>query len=139
MDREIGLLPLHFQEEIALEGKHKILILAFGLLLLIISTVSAATISIVDDSYLGQNQFTITDQNGIELTNFTGPGPEVTLPQGKSYSLGYEPRGLFDLADETASTWPSMAKTLAFADKNIAGILAVLGVVVCVGIYARYS
>jgi hypothetical protein len=112
-----------------MDGKQKFTVSVFALFLLV-SVVSGATFSFIDDSYLGNNRITITDQNGGQVANFSGNASGISLPPGVSYSIGYVPSGFFDLADETPSTWPSLYSTVNLVDKNLAGIAALIGIII---------
>ena len=69
------------------------------LLTVTIAPAAAVTLSFVDGAYFNANEYTITDQSGIVVSNFTGSST-TTLTPGKSYSINFKPNGLFDLSTE---------------------------------------
>ena len=98
------------------------------LLLLLILPASAVTIEFVDTAYMKNNDYQITDNTGAAVTSFNGSAT-VTLVPGKSYSLLFKPTGLFDFSDEKAGSFTSLGTTIGFFGKNIAGLIALGGLI----------
>lgn len=99
---------------------------------LIIFPVSAVTLTFLDNAYLQGNDYTIKDNTGSLITNFTGSSSAV-LNEGKSYSVLFSPKGLFDLSKEGPNNYSSLGILGAFLQKNVAGLIViglVLGIVV---------
>jgi len=98
---------------------------------LLVGSVSALTLDIVDKSYLQKNEFTITDQNGERVANFTGD-KTITLPQGKAYFIDYQPVGLFDFGTEVKGDPFYLNLILGFflQPKVLAGLIALCGLVI---------
>jgi hypothetical protein len=106
------------------------LLYIFVILFLIITAIApaaAVTLSFVDEAYLKANDYTITDQAGTTVVNFTGPST-VTLPAGKSYSVNFHPMGLFDFS-ETSGDFSSWGIILDFFRQNLAGLIVLVGII----------
>ena len=97
------------------------------LLLTVITPVSAASFSFIDGAYLDQNDYTITDNYGTTVTNFTGDAT-VTLNGGKSYSINFQPRGLFDFSEQQPGNLTYPGSVIGFFKTNIAGVVCLLGI-----------
>lgn len=133
-----GALPgsIAFQRSIAMDTTTRSALCLFTILFIIVSNVSALTLDIVDKSYLLKNEYTISDQNGAQVTAFTGDNT-VTVSQGKSYFIDYQPMGIFDFGKDISGD-PFYLKTLTdfLNQKNmLSGIIALCGVVLLIGMW----
>jgi hypothetical protein len=116
-----------------MDKKTKITLCVFAVFLLV-GSVSALTLDIVDKSYLQKNEFVISDHNGDRVANFTGDH-SVTVPLGKSYFIDYQPVGLFDFGEEIPED-PFFLKTITgffLGDKVLAGLIALCGILLVLG------
>lgn len=102
------------------------LFLIVFLLTITIAPAGAVTLSFVDGAYLKANDYTITDQSGTTITNFTGSST-VTLTAGKSYSVDFKPNGLFDFSAEAPGEFTSLETTFDFFHQNLAGLIVLAG------------
>lgn len=98
------------------------------LLLLVILPASAVTLEFVDKAYMKNNDYQVTDNTGATVTSFNGSAT-VTLVPGKSYSLLFSPTGLFDFSDEKVGSFTSLDTTIGFFKNNIAGLIALGGLI----------
>jgi len=121
-----------------MERQHKSIIcifLIFILAAMVIEPAAAVTVSFVDDAYLKANDYTITDQAGTTIANWSGSST-VTLPEGRSYSVRYNPNGLFDLSKKSPGDFSSIGITMDFFKQYLAGLI-VIGAIICMVVYWR--
>lgn len=115
-----------------MDKKTKTALCVFAILFLI-GNVSALTMDIVDKSYLQKNEFIVTDHNGDQVANFTGQNT-ITLSQGKSYFIDYQPAGVFDFGSDIPED-PFFLKSIGaffLQDKMLAGLIALCGLVMMI-------
>jgi len=96
------------------------------LIQLVICPVSAVTISFLDNAYMQGNDYVITDNTGSTVANFTGSS-SVVLNQGKSYSVQFSPKGLFDISKERPTDFGSLSLLVTFVKTYFAGLIIVFG------------
>lgn len=119
-----------------MERQTKLTVCIFLIIFLIaaIAPASAASFSFVDSSYLGQNDYTITDNYGTTVANFTGDST-VTLNGGRSYTVNYHPRGLFDFSEQQPGNLTYPVSVIDFLSENLPGIICLAG---CLFIAAKW-
>lgn len=119
--------------------RSKLIVCIFLILVLlgIISPVSAVTLSFVDNAYMKGNDYLITDNTGTTVANFTGSSSAV-LNEGKSYSVLFSPKGLFDLSKEQPTDFGSLTTVVLFVKQYFAGLVIIFGTLAVV-ILSRHS
>lgn len=97
------------------------------LLMTAVVPASAATFSFIDSSYLDHNDYLIKDNDGLTVANFTGD-TTVTLNGGRSYTIDFRPRGLFDFSDQQPGKLTYPSDIITFFRSNLAGVVCLLGI-----------
>jgi hypothetical protein len=112
--------------------KHKAQLLTIFLIVFLltitIAPAGAVTLSFVDGAYLKANDYTITDQSGTTIANFTGSST-ITLISGKSYSVDFKPNGLFDFSKDRPGEFTSLGLTFDFFHQYLAGLIVLAGMI----------
>ena len=94
--------------------------------LIVACPVSAVTVSFLDNAYMNGNDYVITDNTGVTVANFSGSSSAV-LDQGKSYSVVFSPRGLFDITKEQPTDFGSLSLLVNFVKTYFAGLVILFG------------